>query len=85
MILVDVTMPIIEKTYDFSLDENTSTAIIIDEIVEIIMQKEGYAFSQKSGDVLSFCLYDYNTQRALELNKSLSENNISNGSRLLLV
>lgn len=84
MILVDVSMPVIGKTYEFSLDENTSVSLIIDEIVEIVVQKEGYSYERENTDD-GMCMFSYDTRRLLDAGKSLSENGITNGSRLLII
>ncbi|CBK75874.1 hypothetical protein CIY_34180 [Butyrivibrio fibrisolvens 16/4] len=44
MILVDINVPSIDKYYDFLLNENTPIASIIDEITEMIGQKEKLSF-----------------------------------------
>lgn len=44
MILVDISTPMFEKTYDFYLEENISTAQIIDEVIGIIAEKRDIPF-----------------------------------------
>lgn len=81
MITIDVAVPIIGKTYDFSLDENILVETVTEEIVEMIIQKEGYA-AQEASDLFLFSEKD---REALNLNHSLKENGINTGDRLLLV
>lgn len=84
MILVDITMPLFEKTYDFYLEENISTAEIIDEVIGIIAEKEGYTFS-RDGDMASLNLFDDDRRLLLNSEESLRANGIKNGSRLILI
>lgn len=82
MIIIDVSIPIIGKIYDFSLDENALVDSIIEEIVEIISQKEGGFEGVESKNM---DLFSTDTTCAINRSVSLFENNIINGSRLLLV
>ncbi|MEF2768765.1 MAG: hypothetical protein U0N38_02575 [Acutalibacteraceae bacterium] len=84
MILVDISTPMFEKTYDFYLEENISTAQIIDEVIGIIAEKEGYTFS-RNDDMANLNLFDEDRRLLLNSEESLSANGIKNGSRLILV
>lgn len=84
MILVDISTPMFEKTYDFYLEENISTAQIIDEVIGIIAEKEGYTFS-RNDDMANLILFDEDRRLLLNSEESLSANGIKNGSRLILV
>lgn len=84
MILVDISTPMFEKTYDFYLEENISTAQIIDEVIGIIAEKEGYTFS-RNDDMANLNLFDEDRKLLLNSEESLSANGIKNGSRLILV
>lgn len=84
MILVDISTPMFEKTYDFYLEENISTAQIIDEVIGIIAEKEGYSFS-RNDDMANLNLFDEDRRLLLNSEESLSANGIKNGSRLILV
>lgn len=84
MILVDISTPMFEKTYDFYLEENISTAQIIDEVIGIIAEKEGYTFS-RNDDMANLNLFDEDRRLLLNAEESLSANGIKNGSRLILV
>ena len=81
MITVDISVPVIGKTYDFSIDENTSVETITEEIVDLIIQKEAYGFQDGTGMHLFFA------DKRLLLNpaKSLRSNGVDNGDRLILV
>ncbi len=82
MILVDVYVPSLDKTYDFNLDENAAVKIVIDEIAEMIGQKEHTALA---GNVADLFLCDCIAGRPLSMNDSLRAAGMRNGSRLLLV
>lgn len=84
MILVDISTPMFEKTYDFYLEENISTAQIIDEVIGIIAEKEGYTFS-RNDDMANLNLFDEDRRLLLNSEESFSANGIKNGSRLILV
>lgn len=82
MILVDVTVPSVEKTYDFNLDENARIGLVIEEIAGMICQKEHCAIT---GDRENLLLCKYEGQVVLDKATTLRENGLSNGGRLLLV
>ena len=82
MILVDVTVPSVEKTYDFSLDENAQIALVMEEIVEMISQKEHCSIIGNKEDLL-LCRYD--AQIVLDKQSTLKDCGIVSGNRLLLV
>lgn len=82
MILVDVTVPSVEKTYDFNLDENAQITLVLEEIVEMICQKE---HCNLIGDKENLLLCRYDGQVVLNKQMSLSECGIVDGNKLLLV
>ena len=81
MIIVDVVIPVTGKTYDFSLDENALVETVTEEIVELIVQKEGYAYPETT----EFFLLSEKNRVALNIRHSLKENGINTGEHLLLV
>lgn len=82
MILVDIYIPSVDKTYDFSLDETAKIQIVIEEIVEMIGQKEHTTIT---GDTSALWLCDSLTKRRLPRTSPLEDCGIHNGSSLLLV
>ncbi len=82
MVLIDVYVPSVDKTYDFQLDENSFVKVIIEEISEMIGQKER---TQIAGDIEALTLCDRLNRRILPKNASLRECGVCNGSGLLLV
>lgn len=81
MIIVDIFVPSMNKSYDFSLDENASVAAIIEEICEMIGQKE---HSSISGDSSRLFLYRREGIR-LEKKKQLCQLGVRTGQSLILV
>ena len=82
MILVDIYIPAVDETYDFMLDENVETEKIIDEITGMITKK------MKSGSIghaSEFLLYSMVTEKMLDRRKSLQQNGVQDGTKLMLV
>ncbi len=82
MIVVDVAVPSVEQVYDFALDENTQIALVIEEIAEMITQKEHCALCGNRDELL---LCTYGEKAVLDRHATLKEFGIVSGSRLLLV
>ena len=82
MILVDITVPSVDTTYDFKLDANTPIGIIVEEITQMICQKEKTTFY---GEKERLLLASYRNKIILERDKTLKECGITSGDRLLLV
>lgn len=82
MISVDIYVPSLDRKYDFNLDENTKVRIIIEEIIEMVEQKE---HTELSGNAQALMLCDRLRQRGLPKDETLRSCGIFNGSSLLLV
>ena len=82
MILVDIFVPSLDKTYDFQLNEDVPVDALIDEICEMIGQKEHSTMIGSSDDVF---LCSFSGKRVLDRNKSLYESGINTGESLVLV
>lgn len=82
MILVDIDVPSVGQTYDFNLDENAKIQVIIEEIAEMISQKERTSLV---GDPRDLMLCDRLNKRTLPKNVSLRECGVGNGGSMLLV
>ncbi len=81
MILVDIYVPSTNQQYDFKLDENAYIADILEEIGEMMFAGE----EGKKDEIDRLLLCDYEKQRILPLNQTLKQNNVSSGSRLVLL
>ncbi len=82
MILVDIYVPSVDKTYDFQLNEQIPVSMVIEEISEMIGQKEHAALKGNAAD-LTLCSYVSRT--VLNRGKTLEQEGIITGNRLLLV
>lgn len=82
MIIVDVYVPVVNKNYDFSVNEKSKISFVIEEISEIIAQKEGCS-TIKNPD--SFILCNMGSQSILNPEKTLDAYGVGNGVRLMLV
>ena len=82
MILIDVYVPVVDRIYDFFLDEEKPVGSIIEEMAEMICQKERLRPDGKTED-LSLWIVD--GRRKLQKEWTLNENGIRSGMRLLLV
>jgi uncharacterized ubiquitin-like protein YukD len=82
MIMADVYVPSIGRQYDFSLDEQAQISHLIQEIAEVICQKENCKLGGNPDELL-LCLMD--DSRILSGEKCLSSYGIGNGCSLLLV
>lgn len=82
MVLVDIFVPSLDKIYNFSLNEHVPVSSIVEEITEIVEQKERSTFK---GDVRELRLYNRKTQSPLPVQNTLEECFVTTGSNLLLV
>lgn len=82
MILVDVFVPSINNRYEFQLDETVKIELIIDEIAEMICQKE---HCDLLGNKEDLCLGAYQSECILQRQTTLEQNQVEDGSRLILV
>lgn len=82
MILVDIVVPSVEKTYDFKLDENAQIALVLEEVIEMISRCEHCEMRGNKEEVL-LCHLD--TQVVLDKLSTLSDCGIRDGSRLMLL
>lgn len=83
MIIVNIKVPSLEKVYNFSLEDTAKIQAIIEEVVELIAQKEGGI--KLSGDIQEMTLYDQETGTHLNWTGSLREYGIQSGAELILV
>lgn len=82
MVLVDIFVPSLDKTYNFSLNEHVPVSSIVEEITEIIEQKERSTYK---GDVGKLHLYNKKTRAPLPDKNTLAECFVTTGSYLLLL
>lgn len=82
MILVDVRFPELGKTIDFHLDEDARGWDILEEIATMAARSCGRQYNAHEDAVF---LYSLEKQIPLDLNRSLRENGVYSGDRLLLI
>lgn len=82
MILVDVFVPSLNNNYEFQLDENVRIELVIEEITEMICQKE---HCNITGNKNELYLCKYQGEQVMGRQTSLAQNNITDGGRLILV
>lgn len=82
MILVDVYVPSLDEVYDFRLDDTAKVISIIHEVSDMLSVKYKCSFNKKRDE---FMLCSMDDGRILYHETTLWENNIKNGSRLMLV
>ncbi len=82
MILVDTYVPIMEETFDFSVDEHATISEVIAELSEIICQKARWPKPEDTGNLLLCSLKNNNI---LPEDSTLAGMGICSGSRLMLI
>lgn len=82
MIIVNVRVPALEKEYNFSLEEKAPVGDLIEELVELILQKEGVPFSGELREMV-LCSLEKGIQCSRE--STLSDYGICGGEELILV
>ena len=82
MLHVDVSVPAISKSYEFSLSEHAKISMLIEEIASVIQQKEQRQWQRKIDNLI---LCNQSNGHTLPMEKTLYECKVSPGSRLLLL
>lgn len=82
MVMVDIYVPSVNSVYDFQFDENTPVCNIIDEVSELIEQKERCAVVGSREDLV-LCLR--NSRQILPMYKTLAECGVRTGNSMILV
>lgn len=82
MILVDIYVPAVGNTYDFQLEEEEKVCTLIEEIGELIGQKE---HTRIAGDIHAFMLCCRKGRKILPKNMTLAASGVQNGDSLFLL
>lgn len=82
MIMVDVQVPALDAVYDFTLSEEVQIGVLIEEITEMICQREKMQMPEEL-EGLNLC--DVNKGQILPNKSTLKECGVVTGSRLILV
>lgn len=81
MMIVNVRVPAIEKVYNFSLEERAKVRELIEEITELISQKENVPFQ---GNLDEMILCSVENGELCGKDRSLSDYGIVDGAELIL-
>jgi len=82
MILVELYVPSMDREYDFRLDETASILAVMEEVSELVAQKEQCSLAGQAQDLV-LCHAD--AACILPLDGTLGGCGVKNGSRLVLV
>ena len=82
MIIVDINVFILDKLYDFELNEDAKVREVIEEIVHMVEQKERTSFT---GNITDMVLVDNFRRDILDPDYTLAEQGIDSGWNLSLV
>ena len=82
MILAEIYIPAVDGNYDFMLDENVPVTQVMEEISEMIAKK---VKEKKPERIEDFVLYSVDTNALLDPAKSLYQNGILDGSKMIFV
>lgn len=94
MILVEVQVPVLNRRYDFELDEESLVADLTELVAELIREKEGLmpgGEGQGQGrDSLArkkekYCFYVWEQERILKEDETLEQQGVRNGNILYLI
>lgn len=81
MIFVDVYVPVLDSKYDFELDGETKTELLVREVISLIEQKEKLCYKTTR----SRYFYDLERECMLKQNENLIQQGVKSGDRLILV
>ena len=82
MILVEITVPSTDGTYEFKLNEDVLVSMVIDELCSVISEKERCDMPANAD---SFVLFSADKGVMLSKTLTLYENGVINGDRLILI
>lgn len=81
MILTDIQVPAVNRTYDFELEEEMPVKELTERIVEIIAEREEMSYDRKD----EMQLYAQSRGKVLDGERSLRQQGIRNGEKLYLI
>ncbi len=81
MITVDIYVPYLNLSYDFSLDETASISSLINEIAAMVCLKEHWTAPETTDELALFLPSE---KRMLNPSNSLNREGIKSGQRLIL-
>ena len=81
MIVVTVEVPIMEKSYEFQIDEDVPFHIVRDEIADMISRRNQCPVN---GDISEMMLWDKRRRIQVDMNLTGFENGLETGSELVI-
>lgn len=82
MIVIDVSVPVLEESFDVRTDENNTADRLLEELLELLCRKSGAEGRQ---DYQSYALFSVRREERLKGSIPLYAQGIRDGSRLILV
>ena len=82
MIIVDVQVPALDMVYDFSLAEDVTVEVLIEELIEMICQRERLAMAK---ELEEFGLCCVSSGKILPRELTLGDCGVVTGNRLMLI
>lgn len=81
MILIDVQIPVLDRIYDFELDEDSMAGVLMEEIIALIAKKEHLTVNEGK----EMYLYSLGQENVLKKDRTLRQQGICDGDRLILI
>ncbi|GFI03672.1 MAG: hypothetical protein HFI44_14255 [Lachnospiraceae bacterium] len=81
MILVDLQAPVFDRIYDFELDEQLKAEELLKDILILIGEEETCRQSKEVG----MALYAARQERILDPHRTLQQQGVRDGDRLILI
>lgn len=81
MVMVEVSVPVLNRKLDFELDEETKIRMLTEEILEMLCRSEKRSILAHSGQ---FCLSSQDLETVLNPDATLQDYRIWSGARLIL-
>lgn len=81
MILVDIQVPVLDRVYDFELDEKRKVEDLLREVISLIEEKENLKPYGKG----ELYLYAIRLGYVLKMETGLGAQGVKNGDRLILI
>lgn len=82
MIMVEISVPSTDGSYEFKLNEDIPVGILMEEICSVVSEKEQCPLSNNGEPLI---LFNFQKKAPLSPNMTLYENGISGGDKLVLL
>ncbi len=82
MITVEINSMLLDRSYDFRIDEFTEIGTVVDEVLQMFCQKEQCSFSGNPSDA---ALYSEKARCIFNSKNCLNDYHITTGDRLILI